>query len=359
MTGEILDRLATLGLEEWPATVSLTPDEVTAMLTLAPHEGAVCLLGAAVEQGLVSLDAASAGAVTAAWQEAMAGVVQLDGLLVQVVAWLAEAGLDCRSLKGAAVATLDECAPSWRSYHDVDVLVPADRLLAAVDALVAGGLRPLLAPVSRSWAARFGKSITLVHPSGMQVDVHRLLSPGVFGARIRPETLFAGGQEFHVGGVAVRALAAPHRFLHACYHAALGGVRGARHRRDVLLLAGSVPVQEVAALWPDGWSATVVAAALDWATQDGALLPDDWAAWRAAHVDERNDRELLHSYSGPFGEQADASARAAGPLTRLRYSWPLLWPSRAHLRDRGRSRWQHLTAVLRARRSRAGQASTS
>jgi len=358
VTAGVLPLLASLGLTtpaDPPGSPSarrpLSADDVTGLLAHAPYEGIACLLGAAVEQGAVVVDDGSAAAILAAWAEAMAGAVQLDALLLEVVRCLYAAGVPVRALKGAAVASLDEVSPSWRSYHDVDVLVPADQLLAAVDALAAVGLRPALAPVSRRWAARFAKSITLVRDGGLQVDVHRLLTPGVFGARLRADSLFAGGQTFDVGGVSVTALGAPHRFLHACYHAALGGVRGTRHRRDVLLLARHVGLADVEPLWADGWSATVVAAALRWAAEDGVQLPGEWPQWCAVMVPDAADQALLATYTGPFGAQAAASVRAVrSPLARIQYSWPLLWPARAHLRDRGRSRVQHVRAVLRSRR---------
>ena len=358
MSGGIVARLTTLGLADWPETVALTTADVAALLTTAPHEGVVSLLGAAVDLGRVTIDGPCDEQVAAAWTEAMAGVVQLDGLLVQVVQTLTAAGLECRVLKGAAIAMLDEVDPAWRSYHDVDVLVPEPSLLAAVDVLGGLGLRPVIAPVSRRWAARHAKSITLVHTNGLQVDVHRALTPGVFGDRIRPASLFEEGERFEVGGVAVQALGAPHRFLHACYHAALGGARGARHRRDVLLLSRRVRVDATPAQWSFGWSPTVVAAALDWAVEDGAPLPADWRQWRADLVVDPDDTALLHTYTGQFREQAIASVRSAdGLLARLRYSWPLLWPSRAHLRDRGTSRVQHLRAALSVRRRTNGSVS--
>jgi hypothetical protein len=249
------------------------------------------------------------------------------------------------------VATLDEADPSWRSYQDVDVLVPHDRLLAAVDVLAGLALRPAIEPVRPGWAGRYAKSITLVHPSGMQVDVHRMLAAGVFGERLSAGCLFDAGRQFPVGDVVLTALGDPHRLLHACYHAALGGTRGARHRRDVLLLASGVRVDDVREHWGEGWSPTVVAAAMRWAAELESL-PPDWSVWLAEHVSDAADLALLRSYGGTFGEKAGATIRTArGPVEKLRYGWALWWPSRAHLRSRGRTRRQHMLAVVRSRAS--------
>lgn len=322
---------------------------VDALLVSAPHEGLVALLGAAIDVGAIVVDEESRETVETAWAEAMARCVQLDVLLCTVSRQLAAAGIDHRALKGAAVAHLDEVVPSWRSYSDVDVLVPQGALMASTRALAWLQLRPLVQPVSERWAERFAKSLTLVGPEGTQVDLHRQLSPGVFGERLQMTALFERSADIAVGDAVVPTLEAAHRFLHACYHASLGGVRGARHRRDILLLARSVPVAAVSARWVEGWSSAVVADALDFAAGHTATLPDDWAEWRRSLVVDAADRSLLATYSGTFGDQAVASVRARGPWAAAQYAWPLLWPSRAHLRSRGRSRRQHLSAVLRPR----------
>ena len=241
----IEDLLVTLGLAHGSRPVHLTPGEAGSLLARPAFHGLTALLGAAVDTGDVRVDIATSGEVTRGWAEAMARAVELDGLLLEVCAALAQAGIPTRVLKGAAVATLDEPDPAWRSYQDVDVLVPANRLMAAADALAPLGLQPAVPPVRRGWADRHAKSLTLRHHSGMQVDLHRRLAGGPLGARIRTDALFAGGDDLPVGTATLTALVAEHRFLHACYHAVLGGTRGPRHRRDVLLLARRVSPEAV------------------------------------------------------------------------------------------------------------------
>lgn len=349
MNADLIDRLVLLGLAPAGEPVVVEASTVADLLAVAPHEGLVALLGAAIDEGAVVVDDASRSAVGAAWAEAMARCVQLDTLLRSVSQQLSVAGIDHRVLKGAAVASLDEVQPAWRTYSDVDVLVPGGSLMAAARSLAALQLRPLVAPVSERWAQRYAKSLTLVGADGAQVDLHRQLTPGVFGERVASSALFGGSEAVAVGDAVVPALARPHRFLHACYHASLGGVRGARHRRDILLLARSVRVAEVAALWGEGWSPTVVADALQFASPHGVGLSDEWAEWQRTLEPSAADAALLATYAGSFGDQAGAAMRARGPWAAAQYAWPLLWPSRAHLRSRGRSRREHLASLLRTR----------
>lgn len=343
-TIDLVARLTTLDLDEWVQPIQVDRAEVEALLGSATHEGLVCLLGAAIDRSLVVVDEPSAILVRNAWAELMARALQLDLLLLEVCSRLAAAGLPARVLKGVAVATLDERDPAWRSYNDVDVLVPAGRLLAAADALAPLGVRPGLPPISRRWAGRYAKGLTLVHDSGAQVDLHRGLATGPFWSRVRSECLFERGRPLQVGGVTLTALADEHRFLHACYHAALGGVRGARHRRDILLLAHTVLPSVVMNQAVDGWSSTVVHASVQWAGQQGGL-PPDWSQWLAEVECDAADKALLERHATTFSAQALAEARSMRGTARVSFAAGLVWPSRAHLRARGQTRWQHLRRV--------------
>lgn len=349
---EIVDRLTTVGLVQWGEPLALSSATVDHLVSTAAHQGLVCLLGAATDLGHIVLAGDDTVRVRDAWGEVLARVVQLDALLLEVTDCLAAAGIATRVLKGAAVAMLDEFDPAWRSYNDVDVLVPHDQLLHAVDALATLGLRPITFPVSRRWAGRYAKSITLHHPSGAQVDLHRMLATGPFGTRVRAGCLFEHGRSLTIGDRQLTALSDTHRLLHACYHAMLGGVSGPRHRRDILLLSASTTPESVAAQAGDGWSLTVVHAALTWAHGSSAAVPSPaWAEWLATMPVDPSDAEMLANAGGSFHQSARAQLRAAkGPVAKVRFAAALVWPSRAHLRDRGQTRRQHLLRLLRAGR---------
>ena len=354
MSTPIVERLTTLGLIDWGEPHHLTGGEVSALCSAAPQDGLVCLLGAAIDLGRVEVDEQSRSLVVEAWTELMARAVQLDELLLPVVDVLERSEIDHRVLKGAAVASLDEIDPAWRSYGDVDVLVPAHRLLAAADSLASLDLHPVAEPVSRRWAGRYAKSMTLVHPSGAQVDLHRILAAGPFVSRLRAACLFEQGRPFRVGDRELMALSDVHRLLHACYHATLGGSRGARHRRDILLLAHRVSPSALTAELADGWSPAVVSDALRWAGEPA--LPDGWVGWLRDVRLEPADEELIRVYSGSFRDVAFAELRELrGVTSRARYAGALLWPSRANLAARGRRRISHLRDLT----SRGRQARTA
>lgn len=347
MSDGLREHLLGLGFDAVTRPREVTSAEVQSVCDSAPFEGLVSLLGAAIEIGAVRCAPADAARVAEAWMERMAWCVQMDGVLIDVAERLAAAGIDTRVLKGVAIATLDEPHVTWRSYGDVDVLVPRDDLLGAADVLAAGGWRPALPPVSRRWTARHAKSLTLVDGSGAQVDLHRLLATGPLGDRIGATALFGPGDPIEIGGQQVTALGRVHRFLHACYHATLGATRGARHDRDLLLLAATVTPGDLDERWREGWSPTVVAAALQPLTH---LLSPDWREWAAQVRPDRDDQRLLDVAAAEFHLQAAAHAAAHGaPWERLHYLAALVWPSREHLAARGLTRRRHVRTLLRRR----------
>lgn len=352
---DLVARLTTLDLDDWPHPIVIGRVEVVEVLESATHEGLVCLLGAAIDRALVLVDETSAAMVRDAWTELMARSVQLDLLLLDVCDRLATAGVDSRVLKGVAVASLDERDPAWRSYNDVDVLVPPRALLAAADALASLGLHPATPPISRRWVGRYAKGLTLLHESGAQVDLHRLLATGPLGTRVRGECLFERSRAVRVGAVTLTALADEHRFLHACYHAVLGGIRGPRHRRDILLLAHTVAPDVVMAQVVDGWSPAVVRTAVGWAGTAGGL-PAVWTQWLTDVQCDPADDELLAQRPSTFGERSlDELRSLQNPFERLRFAAALVWPSRAHLRGRGLGRVQYLRRLGRLRRASASR----
>ncbi|HEX2576232.1 MAG TPA: nucleotidyltransferase family protein [Aquihabitans sp.] len=79
-------------------------------------------------------------------------------------------------LKGMALATTAYADLGRRPMHDIDLLVPEDRIGRALDLLLAAGwVAADGTSIPRSWRTRHGAP--LVHPDGGHIDVHRV--PGV------------------------------------------------------------------------------------------------------------------------------------------------------------------------------------
>jgi hypothetical protein len=127
-------------------------------------------------------------------------------------------------------------------------------------------------------------------------------------------------------------------------------VRGARHRRDVLLLSRFVQPSAVESRFAEGWSSSVVAAALSWADEGVAALGADWTGWLATRSADPADDALLAAYGGSFRDIARAELRTtSGWIAKAQYAAALVWPSRANLAARGVTRRQHLRRLVSSR----------
>ena len=157
-----------------------------------------------------------------------------------------EAGVELRVLKGSAYAHLDYPEPALRSFVDLDLLFRPAHFDRAVAVLTGAGFTRILAEPRPGFDRRFDKGTTL-RRQGVELDLHRTFVLGPWGLRVDIDALWDAGTEFTVGGRQLTALSAPNRFLHACYHAALG---------DWPLRLGSL--RDVAQLFPPDDTAQIV-----------------------------------------------------------------------------------------------------
>jgi hypothetical protein len=125
--------------------------------------------------------------------------------LIAVVDLLAAKGVESRILKGSAVAHLDYDHPGLRSFIDLDVLVRAGDIDRAVGVLSSASFRRTLPEPRPGFDRRFDKGMTLISPSGFELDLHRTFVLGPWGLRVNLDQLWDQGQEFRVGGRALRA----------------------------------------------------------------------------------------------------------------------------------------------------------
>ncbi|HET8643283.1 MAG TPA: nucleotidyltransferase family protein [Pseudonocardiaceae bacterium] len=324
------------------------------------------LLQAAVCDGALPATAAQARQARAVHRGVLMRVMALERALIGVVELLAGAGIESRVLKGAAVAHLDYADPALRSYVDIDVLVRAEDVDRAVPVLSAAGFCRTLAQPRPGFDRRFDKGMTLIPPAGYELDLHRTLVLGPWGRLVDLDRLWDGGQRFHLAGHPLRALSPLNRFLHACYHAALGNwPLRLGSLRDIaeMLSRTAVSADSIRRLAADWRVEAIVAAAV---ADSGRLLgitpPAErscWAqlsSWAQRYVPTRREESwlALHTHTG---KTFSAQALATLPMLRWRdkaaYVRALALPDAGYLAARhasalGRFRY----AVREARRGR-------
>jgi hypothetical protein len=271
-------------------------------------------------------------------RRALALVLELERELIAVHDDLRAEGIPMRVLKGPAIARLDEEDPSCRAFGDIDVLVRPRDVRRAVAVVQARGGTRRYATRSAAYDRYVGKGVSFRFERNVEVDLHRTIAPGPFGIAVDLDELFARSQPVPVGPVTIQALDRPGRFLHACYHAALGRARPRRSaQRDIVLTAplGDRDLDEVVARARRWRGELVVASAVTSVVDDlcwqppGALA--SWVAeprtrpasprerrWLEAYrSDERSSRRLTLLGAGVGG-----GAARARYLVGLATGWP-------------------------------------
>lgn len=283
-------------------------------------------------------------------------VLALEQWLTSSVDALAADGIASRVLKGAAVAHLDHPDPGLRTYVDVDLLVrPAD-VDAAVRTLARQGMHRTLAEPRPGFDRRFDKGITLRGGIGAELDLHRTFVLGPWGLRVDLEALWRDGEPFTLAGRPVTALAFVHRWIHACYHAALGDwpLRLGSLRDVAVMLPRAERVSGDVLAAARGWGVeAVVAAAVD-DTVRLLGLPSDgrpllaWAAGYAPTRQEENWLALHRTADKTFAAQALATVAALpGIPAKAAYLRALLLPDGRYTTGRHASRTARLRYALR------------
>ena len=329
-----------LGDESWPTVL------------LAAHTHRMTgLLRAAIDGGALPATETQARQARAAHRARTVRVLSLERELIAVVNLLAASAIETRVLKGTAVAHLDYSQPALRSFIDLDILVrPAD-IDRAAHVLGAAGFARTLAEPRPGFDRRFDKGTTLVSPAKYELDLHRTFVLGPWGVAVDLDALWDCGQEFTVAGRSLRALSRANRFMHACYHAALGDwpLRLAS-LRDIAEMLPAADQDAHALLrravdW--GVEAVVAAAVADTRRLLGIANTGELSAWAERYVPTRRDEKwlALHTHvDKTFAAQALATLRV---LPRLRdkaaYVHALVLPNVRYTAGR------HVSALARFR----------
>lgn len=328
----------TLRLPDTP----LPPSEWEAVLASIVRERITGLLAAAIGDGALPVTPEQAGAAARAHGAAMASCLLLERMLVRTADRLAGAGVDVRVLKGAAAAHLDYDDPALRAYGDVDLLLRGSQFERAVTVLIGAGHTRRYPEPRPGFDRRFSKGSCLVAPDGLELDCHRTFAMGPFGLTIDLDDLWAESEPFALAGRALRALDREHRFLHACFHAALGDMDPRLSTlRDIAAISiggelDEARVRAVAAAWK---AEAVVARALRLLEENFAVPAEGGlGAWARARPQTPQERRALAVYLDPqqtYAAKSFAAVRAIpGVRDKAAFLNALIFPRQAYVRGR-------------------------
>lgn len=288
--------------------------------------------------------------------------VAREGELVEVVTWLAQAGVAVRALKGTATAHLDHIDPSFRASADHDLLIRPAAIDGAVEVLAEHGYVRELPERRRGFDARFEKDITLQQHGRHEVDLHRLPIAGAFGMSLDLHALWAEPDAFELAGRTIQALDATGRFVHAAWSLALTDPEPRLvPALDMVAIANAHPIDDARldALAPIGRGRGALTRAVDLCRSLlGPAAEDLPEVLGPSPGETRRERARLRTYPGQGGTKAHLLLGAAwevrGARDRLRYLWALARPSAEHRRARRardrRPEWQIAVGHLRGGR---------
>jgi hypothetical protein len=345
-------------------TVPVEPLDWAHLLDTVRHERITGLLVRAILDGALSTTSEQAEEALRAHRASMATALALEATLVQTGTLFEKAGIDYRVLKGTGVAHLDYPDPALRSFGDVDLLVGPSQFDDAVEALVGVGHRRKFPEPRPGFDRRYGKGSCLVSPGGHEIDLHRTLAMGPYGVQVDLDDLWRRSSTFELAGRRFGALGSEERFLHACFHAALGdNPPRLASLRDVAQMHLARPLDlDLTRRLSSSWGAdAVVARAVRLAGDVLGLEPQGpLARWAVGFSPSRRDRHFLSVYTSPTANYAAMSFAAVRAIPRLRdkaaFVFTLALPRRRYLEQRGErpsGRWRRgVTQIWRTRRSR-------
>jgi hypothetical protein len=242
----------------------------------------------------------------------------LERHLLTVLDLLGDAGVDALVLKGTAAAHLLYPDPALRSFRDVDLLIPGEHMGTAVAALVGAGARRRYPEPRPGFDRDFGKGAALVVPGGHEVDLHRTLAQGVYGALVSGDDLRRHRATFVLGDRQVPTLDRTGLALHACLHAVLGSAWPALEDLRDVATALHHPEVDVDDLWAraETWQAeSVLCYAIGAAWTELALeeQPEVTDRVRRHRLDAR-DRRRMAPY---LGSRRDTVRMTLGQLAAI------------------------------------------
>lgn len=260
------------------------------------------------------------------------------------------AGVWHAMLKGCATAQLDYPDPALRVTGDVDVLIGRDDHARVIAILEDAGLRRMAPAFRTGWERRYGKDIALIGDDRIEIDLHLALVAGYFGIAMPTAPLLDRLVTYEVAERQMPALDAMGRLLHACIHTASSTPIRLGSAADVVQIAGSGKVNGngFVAYATELRCDAIVAHGFTRAWSAFGAEPTELSEWANRSRPDDRERKALSAFDGAGGESKWQSGLDALPLRRRPgYLLPLLVPSRAHLRHRGRSYADHVRISAR------------
>jgi hypothetical protein len=315
----------------------------------------------ALQAGNLVLPDQAAAALRSYHQQSVRFSMIAEMVIGALAELLQSAGVEWRLLKGFATARLLYPDPSLRDCGDIDLLVPPADFERTAGLLEDAGWQPLAYAAPGEAHRSVGKERTFIHPTGVEIDLHRHVQALNHRSQLSEEFLFAAPTALTIDGIAASALSRSGMFIHACLHLASRETR-ASTLADVIRF-----------LFDDGLD---LDGAFDDARREGVAGYVDWAIERAAEVVDLPARveQARRSHQVPLRQRVEARYSQTHPSAamtvdllnepnRFTLVGQLLWPSKEFLEASGRSRARHLGHLasrpfdfLRPRRSRIGAA---
>jgi len=243
--------------------------------------GLAGLFSASAAAGVVDIDAAMATRLQRQLDSEAIRAVQLEAELMRLAPALDE--LRAVVLKGAVLAHAAYPDPLLRPFTDLDLLVPGDRVGHAISVFATYGYERTRPEPAPGFDARVGKAITLWHPGGVVIDLHRTLAAGNAGEGIDVDGLLAHHRrEIRVGSHAVPGPSWEAHLVECALHAVVGdGLARPLSLRDIAEVAHHPSLDhEAAAELAGRWRVAELVGLGLRAARDGLgiELPDSLAA---------------------------------------------------------------------------------
>jgi hypothetical protein len=270
------------------------------LLELAKNQRLVGLLRTAAQDGVLALAGGQWARLEEAHQEVTADTAEAESSTAELAGILEGGGIECRVLKGPALAHLDYPSADQRPFVEANLLVKAEHFVEAIALLGRNGYGRTHAEPASGFDARFRKGTVLASGSGTRVEVHRTIADGPYAMIVEHTELFRASSPVMVAGQRLSALGPEERLLHACFEARVGDTRPLLIRlRDIvqLVLSHDLDIGRIEML-SGAWGAqSLVAEAVRRAwTLLGVTDIVPLSAWASSHPTSRKEQRRLLAY---------------------------------------------------------------